>query len=349
MFQIARRTGNLTEKEKEERRQATQAKHYLSHKAKILERSKKRRLLITQFVQTSQQLTVFAQSALQQRRDVRQKVDDYGKELERIYGRPEDYDIKVFMRNYQTPISYGTFAMLLLYFTPQESLPNPLTVANNPTAKAVDFLPTDTHYRQLSKLIHPDRQAPRAEYQSLANASWELWKQNLLDPKAKNALVPPNPFLQAQESAEYCAQGDVFRRLTDMFYAYLALWCHVSQTLNPSKLTPNTLYRSLRSTEESRRLLHASLDDGETGMRDLENGIEEVIAQGKRFAALPLPRQKRNAESGRGPQEETEEDESEEEEEDTSEVSNGRKRLRTETPIDPALRTLRPRRPTCNI
>jgi hypothetical protein len=316
----------------------------LSHKDKIQERSKKRRKLIADFVQRSQQLTVFAESALKQRRYVREKVEDYGNELERIYGKPESFHIEVFIRNFKTPISYGTFTMLLLYFTPQELLPNPLATHHNPAAKALDFLPTESHYRQLSKLIHPDRYAQFAEYSSLANASWELCKKVLADPKLKDALVPPSPNLFPAPNAEYCRQGDVFKQLSDLFYAYYSCWCEVSNSLNPSMLTPCTLYRSLLATAESRNLLNASLDDEDTGMRDLEDGIEDVIAQGKEFASLPRSGRKRNAEPEQELDDELEKEEEEDEEEDGSSrdalLSGGNnKQLGTER-IDPSLRWL---------
>lgn len=339
MLKIIRRTGTLTESEKEQRRQATQAKHYSSHKEKILERSKKRREIVGDFVQRSQQLLVFAESALRQRRNVREKVEDYGKELERIFGMPESFTIEVFMRDFKTPVSYGTFTMLLVYSMPPESLPTPFP--SQVHAKVLDFLPTDTHYRQLSKYLHSDRHLEFAEYSSLANAGWQLCKKILADPKVKDMLVPPNASCFPFESAEYCGQGDIFTEVSHFYNAYLNCWCAASQSLTTPKLTPFTLYRSLLATVESRKLLNASLDDEDTGMRDLEDGIEDVIAEGKKFAALPQSRRKRNTQPERELDDEVEEEEVEEEDEDEDEdrESSGRrsKRLRIET-IDPVLR-----------
>jgi hypothetical protein len=343
LLKIIRRTGTLTESEKEQRRQATQAKHYSSHKEKILERSKKRREIVDDFVQRSQQLLVHAESSIKLRHNVREKVEDYGKELERIYGTPESFTIDVFMRDVKTPVSYGTFTMLLVYFMPPESLPTPFPSQIN--AKVIDFLPTDTHYRQLSKYLHPDRHPEFAEYSSLGNAGWQLCKKVLADPKLKDMLVPPNASCFPVQSAEYCGQGDIFTEVSRLYNAYLNCWCTASQALTTPKLTPYTLYRSLLATVESRKLLNASLDDEETGLRDLDNGIEDVIAEGKKFAALPRSRRKRNAQRERELDDEVEEEEVEEEEEDEDEdededrVSSGRrsKRLRSEM-IDPVLR-----------
>jgi hypothetical protein len=333
IFQIIRRTGNLTESEKEQRRQATQAKHYSSHKDKILERSKKRRELIADFARRSQQLTVFAESALKQRRNVREKVEDYGKELERVYGNAASFGIEEYMRPYKTPVSYYTVAMLFVYFMPPDSLPSPL-IGLNTTGRAIDCIPSDSHYRQLCKLIHPDRHPEFAEYSALANASWQLWKKVLADPGVNDMRTPPNANTMPEQSAEYCRQSDMHAEMSTVVMAYFNCWCHVSNSLAPPKLTPVALHRSLLATAESRELLNASLDDEDTGMRDLEDGIEDVIAQGKKFAALPQSRRKRVPE--RELEDEIDEDE---EEEDEDEVLSGRqhKRLRT-VMLDPSLR-----------
>lgn len=311
-------------------------------------------------MQASQQLSLFAQTALKQRRDVRAKVDDYGKVLERVYGRPENFDISVFMTGLETPITYSTFTMLLLYFIPQESLPCPLPASNNPIEhKILDFLPTDTHYRQLCKLIHPDRQSGYEKYQALANSSWELWKQPLIDPTAKNALAPPSPTHDPVGYATYCAQGEVYQHLAAMLQDYIVTWCTVGSILNPTKLSPAILKQSLASTAASRALLNASLEDTESGMQDLENGIEEVIAQGKLFSTS-LSSQRRNIrrqnceEDSEGSRSEDEEIEVDEEDVDmeTEEPHSGSERLvASKSSIDPALRrmttvsrALRPRR-----
>jgi hypothetical protein len=253
------------------------------------------------------------------------------------------------MTGYETPVSYSTFAMLLLYFVPRDSLPNPLHGNLILDAKVIDFLPADTHYQQLSAMIHPDRGITFAKYQPLADASWELWKQTLLDPKTKDAPVPPNPYVDPASSAKYVAKGDVYERLSTIFYDYLTIWCFVNEKLSPAKLSPAGLRKSLASTVESRKkLVNSSLDDRETGMKDLEHGIEEIIAQGKLFSST-LPKKRRKA----GPQDAADEvaesieedeidDEDEIEEEDnmTAEVRKGKKRAWSEGVIDPALLTI---------
>jgi len=315
--------------------------------------------MINNFVRTSQQLSLFAQTALQQRRDLRKKVDDYGKVLEQVYGKAENFDITVFMYALESPVTYATYAMLLLYFIPQESLPNPLAAHDDPTKPLLDFLPTDTHYRQLCKLIHPDRQSAYAKYSALANAAWELWRETLNDPQIKDAPAPPNATYNATGFEQYCAQGDVFRRFASIHRDYSAAWCSIGNLLTPTKLTPAALQQSLLSTTASRELLNASLDDTETGMENLESGIEEIIAQGKLFSSS-LSGHRRNGRrkdlDGDSEESPSEEDEEEDEEPEVEQLDEeveamlasrmlveawdrdvGRKRSRFEDSLDPAL------------
>ena len=343
IFQIIRRPGNLSDTEKGKRRAATQKKHYSSHKDKILERSKKRRELIADFVQRSQQLTVFAESALKQRRKVREKVEIYGRELERIYGKPEFFAIEAYVGPYKTPISYRSFTALLTYFLPSESLPNPFSAIGDPTGKAIDYMPSDTHHRQLSKFIHPDRNPQFAEYSALANAGWQLCKKVLADPRVKDMPPPPNRNNDPVGNERYCSQSDIHRDLALLFMAYIDAYLFVGKALTPSKLTPFSLCQSLLANVESRKLLNESLDDGDTGMRDLEDGIEDIIAQGKKFAALPQSRRKRNPRCDDELDEmEEDRDEDDDEDEDETEASseNPKKRPRNEMlnpTIDPTL------------
>jgi hypothetical protein len=367
---VARR-GNLTGEEKEARRKTTQRKHYQSHKDVIATRKKARREMINKFVHASQQLSLFAQTALQQRRDVRKKVDDYGKVLEQVYGKAESFDITLLMNGLDDPISYASYTMLLLYFIPQNLLPNPLKANEKPEKPLLDFFPTDTHYRQLCKLIHPDRQSEYTNYSALANAGWELWKETLDDPQAKDALAPPSPQSDPTGFENYCAQGDVFIRLAAMMRDYVWTWCFVGSLLTPTKLTPAALKQSLVSTAASWELLNASLDDTESGMENLENGIEDIIAQGKLFSSA-LSGQRRNggrrknqdgdSEVSRSDEEDEDEDEDEEpeiEEQEEQEVETmgeietateegnhraGAKRTRFEESLHPSLHRQGPTR-----
>jgi len=97
---------------------------------------------------------------------------------------------------------------------------------------------------------------------------------------------PPNCNNDPVASDRYCSQSDIHRDLSALFMAYIDAYLFVDKTLKPSMLTPFSLCQSLFANVEIRKLLNSSLDDEDTGMGDLEDDIEDIIAHGKKFAAL---------------------------------------------------------------
>jgi hypothetical protein len=294
LCQIVRRTGNLTVEEKEERRAQTQAKHYNTHKRQILQKSRERREKINTILRVTEKLGRFAASSKKQHQEVRSKVDDLLTAFQQLYGISGNFDIETFLERNSPddPPDLATFPRLVAFFLPFQTLPE-TSQSDYLTKKVGEVIPNASHYREVSLRIHPDKSSTFSQYQALLNDAFALWDQILKIPGLKDLPAPPQ---DTNLNAEYCEKGDIYRSASDIYLQYV--FAHTKAYLLMTSPTSGSLqgvYETLVEAEEAGKLVHASLDDEDTGMQDLENGIDEAVEKAKEAAQLQSRRQKRRS------------------------------------------------------
>jgi len=274
-----RRTGDLTQEEKDERRHLAAKKHYKNNRPQILEKLKDKRKTIRGIVGVAEKLGRFCAVSKVQRQRVRGKVDDLTSVLQQLYGPSSDFTLDNFLdrESPNDPPTFATFPRLVVYFFPFHSLPD-VSDAIHGSKTALEVLPTPNHYRELSRKIHPDKNSVYSKYQTLLNDSFELWAPILRDSSLKNEPAPPN---DENELEQYQAKGDKYLALSQMFYEYSAAYNAATILFMPTSGSLEGLHGTLASAEEAGKLVHASLDDEDDGMQDIENGIDEAIEQSK--------------------------------------------------------------------
>jgi len=98
-----------------------------------------------------------------------------------------------------------------------------------------------------------------------------------------DACIPP---YDDDGNQAYAAQSESHAMLSAMYFSYMYAYNRASSFMNPTSLLIYGLHRTLIDAEEAARIVHASLDDEESGIRDLENGIDEAIVQAQAAAKL---------------------------------------------------------------
>ena len=98
-----------------------------------------------------------------------------------------------------------------------------------------------------------------------------------------DACIPP---YDDDGNQAYAAQSESHAMLSAMYFSYMYAYNRASSFMNPTSLLIYGLHRTLIDAEEAARIVHASLDDEESGMRDLENGIDEAIVQAQAATKL---------------------------------------------------------------
>lgn len=286
---IIRRTGDLSQQEKDERRAATQARHYQTHKEQILQKSKARRAKINKILEVTQQLGQFAALAKRQRQSVCAKVANVTRILQQIYGPATHFQFESFLESsIDSRPDLHTFPRFAVFFLPQSSLPD-ITLSHPGISNVVEFLPSTTHWRELNLKLHPAKNPSFGKLYTVLNEAWAIWQPYIDDPTLKDACVPP---YDEDGNKEYVAQSKSHAMLSAMYFSYMYACNRASSLMNPTSFSTYRLYQTLIDAEEAARIVHASLDDEENGMKDLEDGIDEAIAQAQAAAELAHSRQR---------------------------------------------------------
>jgi hypothetical protein len=258
----------------------------------MLQKSKQRREEVKSVLRHTEQLGRFAAISKEHRQQVRTKVEHMLSIIQRIYGIASGFHLATFLHcdGPDSRPTYATFPRLLVYFLSQIALPN-ITQSQAGITPVFDVIPNSSHYHKLSLILHPDKNSPYSEYQSLLNASFDLWSPHLDNELLKAATAPP---LDEQGAEDYAGEGSEFEAVSEMYFSYLAAFNEGLSFMNPTSLSPNGLYETLLDAEAAGKLVQASFNDEETGMQNLENGIDEAIEEAKRAAGLIRSRRRKD-------------------------------------------------------
>jgi hypothetical protein len=305
-----------------------------------LEKLKDKREKIKVTLSVAIKLGRFSAVSKKHRQQVRTKVDDLLSVLQQLYGPSQNFTFENFLEQdpNDTPI-LSTFPRFVVYFFPFHSLPDP----SDPNNFVLQALPSSTHYHQLSLLLHPDKNSILGKYQGLLNDAFKLWDPILKNPAFQQEPIPPQ---DDEELEQYQAKGEEYKLLSQMFYEYSAAYNAATLLFMPTSGSLQGLYSTLTDAEEAGKLVHASLDDEDTGMWDLERGIDEAIEAAKVAEEFNKSKGRPRRES-KGALEDEEDEEEEEEEEDEEEDEEEEKETEDEeedVPQPPAKRTRLQRR-----
>jgi hypothetical protein len=250
-------------------------KHYRTHREQILKRGREKRDLTHSIFEAAEKLSDWGAKEIAWKSAYRTHFDSFSAKHKAVYGSSETFHIDDFLRGHTSPVTYTTFPIFVCYFLPQPKWPPLLGFWSNTSAKILSVLPGEAHWKQVCLKIHPDKNDRYHEYSKVLNAGWQLWQPLLTHPDAKNAMVPPQR--PSPHCQEYCAQGEVFQALFNMFWATVDVYCHLGHVLTPPELTVESIFDHLLDCEESVQLLNKSLDDYEGSQRDIEQSMLEEI------------------------------------------------------------------------
>jgi hypothetical protein len=306
--------GDLSPEEKRVRREQTQHKHYEANKEKILEKAREKRDLTLSIFAGAQKVSEWGKKEIEWKAAFRDHFTSTSKKHRDVYGQASQFHLDAFLKTHVNPVDFSTFPIFVVYFLPRTAYPDPTQAPANPNNKLIDFLLAESHWRQLSPKIHPDKAGLYGKYAADFNAGWQLWQPIFANPSLKDAPIPPNPTTQPDAYAEYCTRRPEFAVYSAIYWAFTCEFCNMSQALQPPSLTTEAVYQHLLDREESVKLLNDSLDEHEGNLRDFEEGILEAIQLTLKASTFTKARRKRKASPS--PEEEDEEDDVEVEVED---------------------------------
>ena len=253
----------MPQEEKDRRRSLAQKSHYERHKDTILQRSKERRQRINDTLKVTSKLSELTKS-------IRSRVEGRSRILQSLYGTSSDYKIDTFVNLIDSP-TFDTFPRLVAFFLPQHTIPD-ITGAVPGVSRFLDVIPGSTHFRQVSALLHPDKNPSDTNMQKILSAAFDLWRPVLDDPAITDELVVAH---DDESTTTFCSRGDHYKALSEMYFAYMLAVNNATELLSPSTLSISGLYNALLSTEEEETLLLAK--DNVTAEDQVENMIEKAL------------------------------------------------------------------------
>jgi hypothetical protein len=253
----------MPQEEKDRRRALAQKTHYERHKDSILQRSKERRERINDTLEVTTKLGELAKS-------IRSRVEGRSRLLQSLYGTSSNYKIDTFVDINGNP-TLDTFPRLVAYFLPQNTIPD-ITGAVPGVSRFLDVIPSGTHFRKVSSLLHPDKNPYHTDIQKILSAAFDLWRPVLEDPAITDELVVAH---DDESTTTFCSRGDQYKALSQMYFAYMLAVNNAIELLSPPTLSINGLQNALLSAEEEEKLLLAK--DGSTDEDPVESMIEKAL------------------------------------------------------------------------
>ena len=112
--------------------------------------------------------------AKRQRQSVCAKVVDVTQVLQQLYSPASHFQFESFLKNrIDSQPDLRTFLRFVVYFLPQSSLSD-ITVSNPGILKVLKVLPSVRHWRELSLILHPDKNPLFRNLQTLLNEAWSI-------------------------------------------------------------------------------------------------------------------------------------------------------------------------------
>lgn len=163
----------------EERKHASQKRHYEKNRETILAKQKTRQQLfrkrvklvkdVGQFADKARHTIVNARTALN---DLKLQAGNNHKFIGSLFKRPQSLES---FANLEEPLSVERYPRIISYLLPSSSLPQP--VEPDPRSLLLDLLPNQYHFRLASQLTHSDKvDADKSQYFKYLSEGWSLWK-----------------------------------------------------------------------------------------------------------------------------------------------------------------------------
>ena len=265
------RPGDLTVEERERRRAEAQRKHYQRNKQVILRRHKERTEQINSALEIAKDVGSYAKSAYTREQKIRHNVKDRSKILQTVFGSSAQYNIHSFIPDLDGHPTLETFPRLVAFYLQQSDFPILSNMIPN-VSRIIDYIPGESHFRKVSRILHPDM-GNTTNLQSTLAAAFDLWKPILQDKELATALLPSD-----DDIPEFVARGENYKLLLDLYWFSMTANVQAAQLMSPQMLSLATLYKTLLVLEEEEELLKGDEDDtGADGKNNVESIIQKIM------------------------------------------------------------------------
>jgi hypothetical protein len=261
--------GKIFSHDIEQRRAEAQKKHYEKNKGKILEKHRQRRVKL---YSTLSGLGSFADSILTKQQQMEIVNDIQYSIYEQMYGhrklRREDFI------DLSNPPTLDTYPRFVVWFLNPSQFPK-IHDAILGVTLMFDVIPRDSHYRQVSALLHPDKNTDEdlQGLQTLLNAAFDLWRPVLESAELSTAITHAHD--EASTNA-FCQQGPMYKQLSQMYFCYMVAISDAAKFMNPQAISADQLSKTIFAVQEQNRIVKASARNG-----DEEIQLKEFIETAK--------------------------------------------------------------------
>jgi hypothetical protein len=228
------RPGPLSHEENLKRRADTQKRNYIKNREKILQQQKDRRARVNSTLQITKDLGNAVQSLHEESKTIKATTAQIAAYLRTIYGAPEKYRLESFVN--LTEITLATFPRLVAFYLDITLIPTP-NLGTPHVTPFLDNIPGESHFRQMSLILHPDKGMSERRQQAL-NAGFDLWRPVLRDKALAQTTLPD---LDEESLSQFSQQGRNYQIAVEMLVEYSLALNEIAELLRPEKLTMGKL------------------------------------------------------------------------------------------------------------